>query len=93
MKALEGGLSNDPALAWPGAATFDLPALLAFPDACSLLIEAGDEGGDRAVETLQTVMFRLLTALPPGKVRFTIIDPVGLGQNFAGPCFDQAARQ
>ena len=28
-------------------------------------------------------MLRLLTAFPPGKVRFTIIDPVGLGQNFA----------
>jgi hypothetical protein len=28
-------------------------------------------------------MFRLLLNLPPGKVRFTIIDPVGLGQNFA----------
>ncbi|MHC4990409.1 MAG: FtsK/SpoIIIE domain-containing protein, partial [Planctomycetota bacterium] len=39
---------------------------------------------DEAVALLQTVMFRLLTSLPPGKVRFTIIDPVGLGQNFAG---------
>src|SRR5688500_8261406 len=30
------------------------------------------------------VMARLLTSLPPGRVRFTIIDPVSLGQNFAG---------
>src|SRR5947199_6237917 len=29
-------------------------------------------------------MARLLTTIPPGRVRFTIIDPVGLGQNFAG---------
>ena len=28
-------------------------------------------------------MLRFLTAVPPGKVRFTIIDPVGLGQNFS----------
>src|SRR5262245_10238305 len=28
-------------------------------------------------------MLRFLTALPPGKVRFTVIDPVGLGDNFA----------
>ncbi len=28
-------------------------------------------------------MLRFLTSLPPGKVRFTIIDPVGLGRNFA----------
>ena len=29
-------------------------------------------------------MLRYLTSLPPGKVRFTIIDPMGLGENFAG---------
>ena len=29
------------------------------------------------------MMIRLLTSLPPAKVRFTIIDPVGLGRNFA----------
>ena len=28
-------------------------------------------------------MLRMLTTIPPGKVRFTIIDPVGLGENFA----------
>jgi hypothetical protein len=27
---------------------------------------------------------RLLLSLPPGKVRFTFIDPIGLGQSFAG---------
>jgi hypothetical protein len=29
-------------------------------------------------------MLRLLTSVPAGRVHFTIIDPVGLGQNFAG---------
>ncbi len=28
-------------------------------------------------------MLRYLTSVPAGKVRFTIIDPVGLGENFA----------
>ena len=37
----------------------------------------------RRCASLQNVMLRLLTTLPPGKVRFTIIDPVGLGENFA----------
>ena len=32
---------------------------------------------------MQSAMLRLLTAMPPGKVRFTIIDPVGLGDNFS----------
>jgi hypothetical protein len=62
--------------------TFSLPALLPFP-AGAMVLEASDDGRNRAVETLQTIMFRLLTCLPPGKVRFTIVDPVGLGQNFA----------
>jgi ABC-type multidrug transport system fused ATPase/permease subunit len=60
-----------------------LPALLGFSETCSLLIKADDDGRARAVEVLQALMLRLLTALPPGKVRFTIIDPIGLGQNFA----------
>ena len=29
-------------------------------------------------------MVRLFVSLPPGRVNFTIIDPVGLGENFAG---------
>jgi energy-coupling factor transporter ATP-binding protein EcfA2 len=61
---------------------FTLPALLPFPGS-SMLLDACDDGRTHAVVTLQTVMFRLLTTLPPGKVRFTIIDPIGLGQNFA----------
>ncbi|MHC5001993.1 MAG: FtsK/SpoIIIE domain-containing protein [Planctomycetota bacterium] len=81
---LPGGLSTHDRLPMPWPARFTLPAVLAFPDRCSMLIEHGGEGAEPAVETLQTVMFRLATALPPGKVRFTIIDPVGLGQNFAG---------
>jgi hypothetical protein len=70
----------------PGSAAltgFALPACLAFPDRCSMLFQASDEGRTAAVDALQTVMLRLLTTLPPGKVRFTIVDPVGLGQNFA----------
>ncbi|MFM1801004.1 MAG: hypothetical protein RJA81_356, partial [Planctomycetota bacterium] len=33
---------------------------------------------------LQTLAMRSLTAFPPGQVRFTLVDPVGLGQTFAG---------
>ena len=43
----------------------------------------GDLNAAAAVLNLQSLMMRFLTALPPGKVRFTIIDPVGLGENFA----------
>lgn len=64
--------------------TFSVPAFLAFPRQSSLLIYADRNGRAEAIRVLQMVMTRLLTSLPAGRVRFTIIDPVGLGQNFAG---------
>ncbi|HEY2841952.1 MAG TPA: FtsK/SpoIIIE domain-containing protein [Pirellulales bacterium] len=62
---------------------FPLPAALDFPAATSMYIKTQDAGRRRAIELLQVVMLRLATSVPPGKVRFTIVDPVGLGQNFA----------
>ncbi|MGF1580966.1 MAG: FtsK/SpoIIIE domain-containing protein [Gemmataceae bacterium] len=59
------------------------PALLGFPEHGSLLIKANGEGRARGVQVLQAVMLRSVTSLPAGKVRFTILDPVGLGENFA----------
>jgi S-DNA-T family DNA segregation ATPase FtsK/SpoIIIE len=64
--------------------TFAVPALLAFPKHSSLLIETERTGRPEAIRTMQMVMTRLLTSLPAGRLRFTMIDPVGLGQNFAG---------
>ncbi|HWE40792.1 MAG TPA: FtsK/SpoIIIE domain-containing protein, partial [Isosphaeraceae bacterium] len=61
---------------------FNFPALLPFPDRSNLLIEAPRDGRAAAVGLLQAAMLRLLTTLPPGQVRFTIIDPVGIGRNF-----------
>jgi hypothetical protein len=61
-----------------------LPAVLAFPDRCSVLLQTGREGREQALDTLRAMMARLFTTLPPGRVRFTIIDPVGLGESFAG---------
>jgi len=63
---------------------FETPVLLEFPRQASLLIQSQRGGRDGAIRILQMVMARLLTSLPPGRVRFTIVDPVGLGQNFAG---------
>jgi exonuclease VII large subunit len=62
---------------------FTLPAISSFPDRASMLFLAQDAGRAKAVEALQAVLYRMLTSIPPGKMRFTILDPVGLGQNFA----------
>lgn len=61
----------------------NLPVFLPFPERSGLLLEATDAGRSQAVLILQNLMLRFLTGLPPGKVRFTILDPVGLGDNFA----------
>ena len=57
--------------------------LLPYPQRSLLLLKASGAGRARAVDVMQTAMLRMLTAMPPGKVRFTIIDPVGLGDNFS----------
>ncbi len=81
---LLGGLPRDPRLKGKAPERLTMPALLPFPGGGgSLLIRNGDGGRERATGVLQSVMLRLLMATPPGKLRFTIIDPVGLGQNFA----------
>ncbi len=67
----------------PEHCDFTLPAVLSFAEHPTLLFEAFGEGRAIANQSIQNVMLRLLTSLPPGKVRFTIIDPVGLGQNFS----------
>jgi DNA segregation ATPase FtsK/SpoIIIE, S-DNA-T family len=67
-----------------GARHMALPAMLEFPDHCSLLLEYPREGRQQAVDTLRAVMMRLFASFPPGQARFTIFDPVGLGESFAG---------
>lgn len=84
LQAIPGGIPRSERLLDVGPMQFTLPAVLDFPTEASILLEAGDQGREEAVGTLQNLMLRFLTAFPPGKVRFTIIDPVGLGQNFAG---------
>jgi S-DNA-T family DNA segregation ATPase FtsK/SpoIIIE len=83
MAKVPDGVSADPKLAPPAELSGPVPAFLPFPDRCSVLLRARDEGRAVAVGALQAMMLRFLTGLPPGKVRFTIIDPVGLGDNFA----------
>jgi hypothetical protein len=81
---LAEGLPNDPRLALPGPARFALPLLLTYPREGSLLMETAKAGSELVSDALNNVILRLLSQVPPGKASFTIIDPVRLGQNFAG---------
>ena len=82
MSQIDGGIPKTEELIRERT-EFALPVMLPFPDRSLLLLKAAGEGRPRAVTAIQAVMLRMLTSLPPGKVRFTIIDPVGLGENFS----------
>ena len=75
---------RNPRLPFPGSSLISLPLALAWPQQGSLLFETEATADDAVVGALQNVMLRLFASSPPGKVAMTIIDPVGLGQNFAG---------
>lgn len=82
LSDLRDGVPEDEQLR-PSRLDYTLPAVLPYPRRSLLLLKASGPGRARAVDVMQSVMLRLLTAMPPGKVRFTIIDPVGLGDNFS----------
>ncbi|MBN1588381.1 MAG: hypothetical protein JW888_02595 [Pirellulales bacterium] len=81
LARLDGGIPADERLRRQRN-QFILPAMVAFPNR-SLLLKTRDEGRAEAVETIQTMMLRMLLGSPPGKVRFTVVDPVGLGESFS----------
>ena len=77
-------MPKEKTLVLPGPSQFSAPLCLAYPDQGSILIETANSGHDQAIATLNDIILRLLSIAPPGRLNFTIIDPVGLGQNFAG---------
>lgn len=83
LNDIPDGVSTAPALqtdisAWP------LPCMLDVSEHTGVLLQStGSAGRAAATEWLRTAMLRLLTTLPPGRVRFMIIDPVGLGEGFS----------
>lgn len=84
LAELPGGMPADARLALSGAMSFALPVSVDVPGMGSLVVRAPAAEREAANGVLRAAMLRLLTAFPPGKCRFTIVDPVGLGQSFAG---------
>ncbi len=82
LQAVKHGISQDERLV-PAQTELELPALMNFAEQPRLVISAAGAGRVAAVGVLQSMMVRFLTAMPAGKLRFTIIDPAGLGENFA----------
>ena len=84
LAQLCGGLPNDARLALPGPAQLSVPLFLGFPEAGSLMVETHRAGAEEALGVLNQILLRLLASMPPGRLNITVIDPVRLGQSFAG---------
>ena len=82
VKKLAEAAPRDPRLAFP--AVVSMPLLLTYPQQGSILFETTKSGNEPVIEAINNIMFRLIATAPAGKLSFTIIDPVKLGQNFAG---------
>ena len=63
---------------------FSIPALMEFPESASLLVGTKDEGREMAVDLIKNTVLRLLMSIPSGKARFNFVDPLSLGETFAG---------
>lgn len=60
-----------------------LPLCATLPSNTSILVSASGKHRTASIALLQNAMLRMLTSVPPGKAKFSLLDPVGLGQSFA----------
>ncbi len=67
----------------PDLARINLPVMMSYPECGSMMLQTGARTRGTALEILFNTALRILTSFPPSKARFTILDPVGLGQNFS----------
>ena len=81
LARVKHGVSEDERLN-PPQTRLETPTLMTLDEHPTMLLTAEGDGRAASVRLLQATMLRFLTAMPPGKVRFTILDPVGLGDNF-----------
>ena len=79
-----GDAPEDEGLIIPADNPIELPLALNLPDYGSILLETSAAVPDTVIPTLNNLVLRLVASAPAGRLSFTIIDPIGLGQNFAG---------
>ena len=84
LEKIPGGVSPTPELNAFGPIEWPQPATLSFPQRAALLIKTTADQQETASAMLQSLTLRTATGIPAGQSRFTIIDPLGLGKQFAG---------
>lgn len=68
----------------PSEPDYAVPLRLRIPDEGSILLETKNFGREEAISFLNYLVLGWLTGAPAGRVSFSLIDPVGLGESFAG---------
>ncbi len=61
-----------------------LPLCMTLPRGASMLVSTTGGMRGAGIAAIQNAVLRTLTSLPAGKAELTLIDPVALGQSFAG---------
>jgi len=84
VEKFAGASARERKLPLPCASKLTLPLSLTYPREGAVLFETAKAGTEEALTAINNIIFRLLSVTPPGKLSFTIFDPVGLGQSFAG---------
>ena len=83
-KTLAPDADSEGPFSLPASLATAIPVVLSFPLCGSLYIRAGASRRDDAMKIVSSTVLNLLRSFPPAKTKLTIIDPIGLGQNFAG---------
>ena len=84
LEKVPGGVSSRPEFNAFGPVSWTQPATVPFPVEASLLIKTSGDQKEVASDMMQAMMLRIASGVPAGQTRFTIIDPLGLGKQFAG---------
>jgi hypothetical protein len=61
----------------------EIPALCPLFGKGNIIIKTSGEGKEKASLIVQNLMLRLVTLVPPGKLKFTLVDPVGFGKSLS----------
>ena len=83
LSSIGGKLPTSSSLQLPEDQNDKHPLCATLPSNTSMLISSSGKNRTESIALLQNAMLRMLTSIPPGKAKFTLIDPVGLGQSFA----------
>ncbi|MDP7009629.1 MAG: FtsK/SpoIIIE domain-containing protein [Phycisphaerales bacterium] len=84
LTTIGGALPVSDSLQLPEPTTEQFPVCVTLPRDASLLVTSSGKARAEAISIIQNTTVSVLTAVPAGKAKFTLIDPVGLGETFAG---------